>query len=118
MLYVDRVVDRVNKSLIDKLPKMEIKFRFPNLYPGTRTAIVLKQPKTEGSIRNVYIPDIVTRKLLTLRRVQERLKVELGTDGYMDMEAKFYQNSADASPDSTAPVVSQKPEVVSDVAPA
>ena len=86
MLYIDRVVDRVDKTLIDKLPKMEIKFRFPNLYPGTRTVIVLKQPKTEGSIRNVYIPDTVTRKLLTLHRMQEKLKEELGTDGYMDYD--------------------------------
>ncbi|MEG2623528.1 MAG: tyrosine-type recombinase/integrase [Clostridia bacterium] len=84
MLYIDRVVDRVDKTLIDKLPKMEIKFRFPNMFPGTRTVIVLKQPKTEGSIRNVYTPDTVTKKLLALRRMQEKLKVELGNDSYMD----------------------------------
>ena len=84
MLYIDRVIDRVDKTLIDKLPKMEIMFRFPNLYPGTRTVIVLKQPKTEGSIRNVYTPDTVTQKLLALRRMQEQLKVDLGNDGYMD----------------------------------
>ena len=54
ILFVDRVIDRVDKKLAEKLTKMEVMFRFPNLYPGTRTAIVLKQPKTEGSIRNVY----------------------------------------------------------------
>ena len=84
MIYVDRVIDRVDKSLVEKLPKMDVKFRFPNLYPGTRTLIILKQPKTEGSIRNVYTPDTVTQKLKTLRRLQERLKEELGCDGYMD----------------------------------
>lgn len=84
MLYIDRVIDRVDKTLLEKLPKMDVKFRFPNLFPGTRTVIVLKQPKTEGSIRNVYLPDTVTQKLQTLRRMQERLKEELGTDGYMD----------------------------------
>lgn len=84
MLYVDRVIDRVDKTLLEKLPKMDVKFRFPNLYPGTRTVIILKQPKTEGSIRNVYMPETVTQKLLTLRQMQERLKEELGTDGYMD----------------------------------
>ena len=63
---------------------MEVMFRFPNLYPGTRTAIVLKQPKTEGSIRNVYTPDTVTRKLQKLKELQDRLKMELGDDGYMD----------------------------------
>jgi integrase len=84
MLYVDRVIDRVNKKLMEKLPKMDIKFTFPNLFPGTRTVIVLKQPKTEGSIRNVYMPDTVTQKLLTLRRMQNKFKEELGDDAYMD----------------------------------
>lgn len=84
VLYIDRVIDRVDKVLVDKLPKMDIKLRFPNMFPGTRTVIVLKQPKAVGSIRNVYTPDTVTQKLLTLRRMQERLKEELGTDGYMD----------------------------------
>ena len=84
MLYIDRVIDRVDKKLMDKLTKMEILFKFPNLYPGTRTVIVLKQPKTEGSIRNVYTPDTVTQKLKVLKQIQEKLKLELGDDGYMD----------------------------------
>lgn len=57
MLYIDRV----DKKLSDKLAKMDILYRFPNLYPGTKTVIVLKQPKTEGSVRNVYIPDTVSQ---------------------------------------------------------
>jgi len=84
MLCVDRVIDRVDKKLMEKLPKMDIMFKFPNLYPGTRTVIVLKQPKTEGSIRNVYTPKTVANKLMILRRMQNKLKVELGDDGYMD----------------------------------
>ena len=84
ILYVDRVIDRVDRKLMEKLPKMEILYKFPNLYPGTRTSIVLKQPKTEGSIRNVYIPDTVARKLRMLHRMQEQLKQELGEEGYMD----------------------------------
>ena len=63
---------------------MDIMFRFPNLYPGTRTLIVLKQPKTEGSVRNVYIPETVAQKLKVLKQMQDKLKVELGDDGYMD----------------------------------
>lgn len=84
VLYIDRVIDRVDKKLIEKLPKMDILFRFPNLYPGTRTVIVLKQPKTEGSIRTVYIPETVAKKLEKLREMQMKLKLELGDDGYMD----------------------------------
>ena len=84
MLYIDRVIDRVDKKLMDKLTKMDIMFKFPNLYPGTRTVIVLKQPKTEGSIRNVYTPETVSHKLMVLKRMQDKLKQELGDDGYMD----------------------------------
>lgn len=84
MLYIDRVIDRVDRKLMDKLPKMDIMFKFPNLYPGTRTVIVLKQPKTDGSIRNVYTPETVSHKLMVLKRMQDKLKQELGDDGYMD----------------------------------
>ena len=68
-LYVDRVIDRVDKKLIAKLPKMNVVYTFPNLYPGTRTVIVLKQPKTEGSIRTAYLPDTVVKKLTVLKPV-------------------------------------------------
>ena len=83
-LYVDRVIDQVDKKLITKLPKMEVVYTFPNLYPGTRTVIVLKQPKTEGNIRTAYLPDTVVEKLTALKQMQEKLKMELGPDGYMD----------------------------------
>ena len=86
MIYIDRVIDRVRKTLIEKLPKMEIKYRFPNMFPGTKTVIVLKQPKTEGSIRNAYIPDTVANKLRVLRGIQQKLQEELGNDGYMDYD--------------------------------
>lgn len=82
-LYIDRVIDRVNKKLMS-LTKMEIMQVFPNLYPGTQTSIVLKQPKTDESIRMVYIPETVAKKLAKLREIQEKLKMELGDDGYMD----------------------------------
>ena len=84
VLYIDRVIDRVEKALLNKLSKMEVLYRFPNFYPGTKTVIVLKQPKTEGSIRNVYIPETVMQKLAVLRSMQDSMKAELGDDGYMD----------------------------------
>lgn len=83
-LYIDRVIDRVNKKMVEKLTKMDIQFKFPNLYPGTRTMIVLKQPKTDGSIRNVYIPETVANKLNILFNLQREMKQELGEEGYMD----------------------------------
>ena len=92
-LYIDRVIDRVDKKLIDTLAKMKVMYKFPNLCPGTRTVIVLKQPKTEGSIRNAYLPETVVKKLLLLKAMQEKLKVELGDDGYMDYDLIICQSN-------------------------
>lgn len=86
ILYIDRVIDRVEKKLINKLTKMDVLFEFPNLYPGTKTRIVLKQPKTEGSVRNVYTPDTVAQKLKVLKELQDKLMLELGDDGYMQYD--------------------------------
>lgn len=83
-IYIDRVIDRVDKKLIEKLSKMDIIYIFPNLMMGTRTVIVLKQPKTEGSIRTAYLPETVVHKLETLRHLQNQLKEDFGEDGYMD----------------------------------
>lgn len=84
MLLIDRVIDRVDKNLASKLPKMEIYYKFPNILPGTKTVVVLKQPKTKGSVRNVYIPETVVKKLQTLRELQKKNKRELLDDGYTD----------------------------------
>lgn len=80
---VDRVIDRIGKENA-KLPKMQILFTFPNLYPGTKTSIMLKQPKTEGSIREIDVPASTIQALAGLKELQENLKKELGPEGYAD----------------------------------
>lgn len=90
-LRVDRVIDRVDRKLIDKLSKLDVLYKFPNLYPGTRTSIVLKQPKTEGSVRTLIIPLAVVEELFILKEMQERLKLELGSDGYMEYDLVICQ---------------------------
>ena len=63
---------------------MNILFKFPNLYPGTKTTIVLKQPKSDDTIRDVDVPQSVLNAFLVLKGMQDKLKKELGSDGYMD----------------------------------
>ena len=113
ILYIDRVIDRVDKKLMDKLTKMDIMFKFPNLFPGTKSSIVLKQPKTDGSIRNVYIPDTVTKKLQTLRAIQQKLMLELGDDGYMQYDLIICQ--ANGRPIMTEHLNKRFKEIVSDM---
>lgn len=88
---MDRVIDRVSKQSMKKLSKLEILFKFPNLYPGTKTTIVLKQPKTRGSVRDVEAPSTVMDALLLLKKMQDQLKMELGSDGYMDYDLVICQ---------------------------
>ena len=73
------------------MPKMNILFKFPNLYPGTKTTIVLKQPKSDDTIRDVDVPQSVLSALLVLKEMQDRLKKELGSDGYMDYNLTICQ---------------------------
>ena len=81
--HIDRAIDRISKKNL-KLPKVRILFKFPNLIPGAKTCIVLKQPKNDHSARDVDIPQIVLNALQLLKQMQEKLKAELGSDGYID----------------------------------
>ena len=90
IIHFDRAIDRVSKKNMD-MPKMNILFKFPNLYPGTKTMIVLKQPKSDDTIRNVDVPQSVLNALLVLKEMQDKLKKELGPDGYMDYNLTICQ---------------------------
>ncbi len=82
-IEIDRVIDRIGKETA-KLPKMKILFTFPNLYPGTKTSIMLKQPKTKETIRKVDVPSSTMQALAVLKELQDELKEELGPEGYAD----------------------------------
>lgn len=84
IFVVDRVIDRISKKSIQLLSKLEILYQFPNLFPGTKTVIVLKQPKTKGSVRNVEVPASVMDALTLLKTMQDQMRTELGCDGYID----------------------------------
>ena len=73
LFKIDRTIDRVNKSNVN-MPKMNIIYKFPNLYPGTKTLIVLKQPKSDDSIRDVDVPLNVLNSLQILKEMQDKLK--------------------------------------------
>jgi len=88
---MDRVIDEMSKKNMKELSKMEILFKFPNLYHGTKTSIVLKRPKTEGSIRVTEVPRSVISTLFVLKDIQNRLKDGLGSNGYMEYDLVICQ---------------------------
>ena len=79
---VSKSIDRMNKEDIGKCTD-EIYFIYPNCSPFAKSCIVLKNTKTDGSVRKAYFSETIRSKLATLREIQNNLKDMLG-DGYYD----------------------------------
>ena len=82
-VYIDKELERASRRSIETLEKKGIYFIFPTLYPNTTTQIVLKKPKTDSSIRKVWLPKTVAYILRKHKEAQEELKNSLG-DEYLD----------------------------------
>jgi hypothetical protein len=74
---------RVSKRAIEALDKKDIYYVFPPMFSNTSTRIVLKKPKTESSIRKIWLPKTVAYILRKHKEVQNELKDFLG-DEYQD----------------------------------
>lgn len=55
-----------------------------NITPDQNNPCRINHKQRKQSESSIYLPDTVTQKLQALRWMQERLKEELVTDGYMD----------------------------------
>ena len=75
----------MNKKSLEKVAKTKVYFKFPSFDPYSKSIIVLKNTKEDGgSDRNCYLPEVVYKKLLRLKEMQENFKEILGSDGYLD----------------------------------
>ena len=97
-LEVRQELKRCDKSSLEALEGMSrsnVYFTFPDTKPNCKTSLVLKVPKTESSLRTVYIPNSVALALRELQARQEQQKAALhGT--YLDYEMVIAQ--ADGRP--------------------
>ena len=66
-LWIKQEVQRVSDESLRVLPKNEIIRVFPKDVPGAKSSIILKAPKTEGSIRKQYLTSPL------LHEIRERL---------------------------------------------
>ena len=84
-LYVEKELTRVKESTLEMLGSEEIIKVFPRtMYmDGATTLIVLKTPKTESSVRKVWVPKTVAYILREWKAAQEHQKEFLG-DEYID----------------------------------
>ncbi len=82
-LWIEQELARVSKEARQQLDDKDIMFIFPSIMSNTHTNLVLKKPKTESSIRKVWIPKTVAYILREWRQIQDQYKEYLAQD-YFD----------------------------------
>ena len=79
-IYINKEFQRVSKDAIKQLSGKDILVVFPSESKLCSTVRVLKSPKTESSIRKIYIPRTVSEMLARQKTEQEKLKEMLGSE--------------------------------------
>ena len=82
-VFIDKELERATKNAIEILCEKEILFVFPAILSNTSTRLVLKTPKTESSVRKVWLPKTVAYILREWKKTQNEIKEFLG-DEYTD----------------------------------
>ena len=84
-IYIDKELTRASKQAIETLGEKDIYHIFTPLMPNTSTRLILKKPKTDSSVRRVWLPKTVAYILRDWRKAQNELKEFLG-DEYQDFD--------------------------------
>ena len=79
-VIVNKEIERVSKEAIEQLNSKDIILVFPSQRKDNTTVRVLKTPKTESSVRKIYIPGAVARYLIDVKKEQDELIVALGDE--------------------------------------
>lgn len=82
-IEIDRELQRVSTEALKALNKKDIYYVFKPLKPDTTTRRVLMTPKSESSVRTVWLPKTLTYILREWKSQQDGLKEALG-DEYDD----------------------------------
>jgi len=82
-IYIDKELTRASKRAIEAIGERDIYHIFTPLMPNTSTRLILKKPKTDSSIRKIWLPKTLAYILREWRQSQEELKGFLG-DEYQD----------------------------------
>ena len=84
-VYVDKELTRASKRAIETLGEKDIYYIFTPLMPNTSTRIILKKPKTDSSIRKVWLPKTLAYILREWKSAQDELRALL-RDEYQDYD--------------------------------
>ena len=84
-VYIDKELARASKRAIEMLGQKDIYHVFTPLFPNTSTRIILKKPKTDSSIRKVWLPKTLAYILREWKSAQDELRALL-RDEYQDYD--------------------------------
>ena len=84
-VYVNKELQRVDKSVMKVLGKKDVLRVFPELRESNKTVLVLKKPKTATSTRKIFLPKTVAEMLVNWKREQDFTKEALGNE-YADFD--------------------------------
>lgn len=79
-ISVNKELQRVNRSAMNNLESKDVLQVFPGKYSRTTTVMVLKTPKTEGSVRKIFLPKTVAEMLIVWKREQDYVREALGCE--------------------------------------
>lgn len=84
-VYIDKELTRASKRAIEMLGQKDIYHVFTPLFPNTSTRVILKKPKTDSSIRKVWLPKTLAYILREWKSAQDELRALL-RDEYQDYD--------------------------------
>lgn len=87
-VYVNKELQRVKRSILIELNSKDVIQQFPSVSSQTSTVLVLKKPKTDSSIRKVFMPVAVANMLIALKQSQDETIELLGSE-YQDYNLVF-----------------------------
>ena len=82
-VFINKECQRVNRKSLEALDGKDVLLTFPIKKKTNKTIRILKTPKTESSVRKVFLPKSVANMLVDWKAQQEEMKEILG-DEYMD----------------------------------
>ena len=82
-LFINKESQRVSKAALKELDAKDVLLVFPEKSKKNKTVRVLKTPKTESSVRKVFLPKSVAKMLIEWKEKQDETKEILG-DEYLD----------------------------------
>ena len=82
-LFINKESQRVSKAALKELDAKDVLLVFPEKSKKNKTVRVLETPKTDSSVRKVFLPKSVAKMLIGWKEKQDETKEILG-DEYMD----------------------------------